>query len=102
MNLVRTSITPPRQVKVLLALVCAGSVCLFANSAVAQLSNLTQLNFDLDGVTTNLTEWSTLELAYAGSSSVEYFNLNYNGQWVMQNVPVLSRDGLVTQTQEFS
>jgi hypothetical protein len=95
------SIAPPlRRCRLLLALLATS---LLAGAASAQtLSNLTQLSFDLDGVITPSTEWSTIDLSYSGSSSVQYFNLNYNGSWVIQNMPVLSREGLISQTQQFS
>ncbi|MBA3485417.1 MAG: hypothetical protein H0T51_26780 [Pirellulales bacterium] len=92
--------SPLRRCRLLLALIAAS---LLSGAASAQsLSNLTQLSFDLDGVVTPSTEWSTVDLSYSGSSSVQYFNLNYNGSWVIQNMPVLSREGLISQTQQFA
>jgi hypothetical protein len=85
-----------------LSLVLLATSFITGAASAQSLSNLTQLSFDLDGVVTPSTEWSTVDFTYAGSSSVQYFNLNYNGSWVIQNMPVLSREGLVSQTQQFA
>ncbi|MBA3482490.1 MAG: hypothetical protein H0T51_11800, partial [Pirellulales bacterium] len=96
----RSLASPLRRCRLLLTLFAAS---LLGSAASAQsLSNLTQLSFDLDGVVTPFTEWSTVDLSYTGMSSVQYFNLNYNGSWVIQNMPVLSREGLISQTQQFA
>jgi hypothetical protein len=66
------------------------------------LGDLRQFDFELDGTSTTLTEWSSVDLYYTGQSAPLYFNLNYEGQWVLQNIPVLSREGAVPQFQTFS
>ena len=58
-----------------------------------------QLDFNLDDVVVPNSEWGWVGLTYSGSPNVQYFNLTVNGLWAVQNVPVLSGEGVgVPQT----
>ncbi len=61
-----------------------------------------QVNFNLDGAVTVNSSWGILELDFTGSRQIQYLNLNSNGTWVIQNVPLLSVGGEEAgQTQRF-
>ncbi|MBL9031785.1 MAG: proprotein convertase P-domain-containing protein [Phycisphaerae bacterium] len=66
------------------------------------LASLKQLSFVLDGVAYPDTEYGTIDFTYMGKPIVQYFNLSYGGNWVLQNMPLVSREGCVNQTQNFS
>lgn len=52
-----------------------------------------QVDWDLEGVITNDSEWGSLDLTFSGSAEVQYLNLCVNGSWQAQNVPLLSVGG---------
>jgi hypothetical protein len=49
-----------------------------------------QVSMELDGVTLPFTDWGQLALRLPLSNAVRYVNLAVNGNWVIQNVPILS------------
>jgi hypothetical protein len=49
-----------------------------------------QLSLDLDGVRLPFTDWGQLALRLPLSNAVRYVNLAVNGNWVIQNAPILS------------
>ncbi|MGQ0537685.1 MAG: hypothetical protein ACT4R6_01955 [Gemmatimonadaceae bacterium] len=62
------------------------------NSAAASVA-IAQLGVTLDdGVHPN-SPWGQALVDFSGSPNVLYFNLAVNGNWRIQNVPVLSREG---------
>jgi len=52
-----------------------------------------QMDYNLDGIATDNTDWGTADLSFLGSPDVMYFNLTVNGVWQVQNIPVLSIEG---------
>ncbi len=45
------------------------------------------------------SDWGQIELTYVGADSILYFNLTIDTAWIIQNMPVLSQDGIgVPQT----
>ena len=64
--------------------------------------NFSQLDFYLDGNSTLNSDWGSVELTFEGSDDILYFNLVVNGNWQIQNVPVLSLKGTGPQSQRFS
>ncbi len=61
-----------------------------------------QVHFNLDGYATPNSSYGILELDFTGSRNIQYLNLNVNGTWVIQNVPLLSVQSEQTaQTQRF-
>jgi hypothetical protein len=61
-----------------------------------------QVDFNLDGVYTPDSDWGVVELSFTGSDSILYLNLNANGSWQIQNIPVLTVDSLgKDQSQHF-
>jgi hypothetical protein len=53
-----------------------------------------QLDFDLAGEFTAQSSWGALDFIYVGfAEDVQYFNLNVDGRWVLQNMPVVSEEG---------
>jgi len=53
-----------------------------------------QIDFIIQGVSTPNSSWGDCDLTYTGTEDVMYFNLAVNGNWVVQNVPVMSGDGI--------
>ena len=51
---------------------------------------LYQMDFNLNGNTYTDTEWGGVDLSFTGTSAPKYFNLAVNGNWVVQEMPVLS------------
>jgi len=62
-----------------------------------------QMNFTFDGNTTyNNTEWGSVDFTFIGQEPIMYFNLAVNGSWQVQNIPVLSDNGVgVEQTMTY-
>jgi hypothetical protein len=61
-----------------------------------------QFNFYLDGVSTLHSDWGDAHVSFIGSADIEYLNLISNGSWTIQNLPVLSVEGVgVAQEQDF-
>ena len=62
-----------------------------------------QIDFYLDGMSTLNSDWGSVELMFEGSDDILYFNLVVDGNWQIQNVPVLSLKGTGNiQSQRFS
>lgn len=62
-----------------------------------------QSDFVLDGSSFADTNNGAVDLTYTGTSNVRYFNLAVDDDWVIQNVPVLSQDGIgVSHTKTYS
>lgn len=51
---------------------------------------LHQMDFNLNGNVYTDTEWGGVDLSFTGTSAPKYFNLAVNGNWVVQEMPVLS------------
>lgn len=87
-----------------MALVAVGAGWSGGGTVSAQVvSNLTQSSFVIDGVPYSFTEYGSFDLTYTGSSSDQYLNVNYNGQWIIQNMPLVAREGVgFTNTETFS
>lgn len=66
--------------------------CLDRGAFATSLS-FSQLDFNLEGAIINNSEWGAVDLTYTGDTGILYFNLNVNGTWQVQNVPVVSREG---------
>ncbi len=61
-----------------------------------------QLNFNLNGVETENSNWGVAELTFVGSNDILYLNLNAYEIWGIKNVPVISVMGSSDeQTQRF-
>jgi hypothetical protein len=61
-----------------------------------------QINFYLDGVSTLNSDWGDAHVGFYGSAYIQYLNLISNGNWTIQNLPVLSVEGEgMPQTQDF-
>lgn len=60
-----------------------------------------QLDINLDGAVYQDSEWGAIDLDYTGYSQVMYFNVAVNGNWCVQNMPLLSREGLGVSTSAF-
>lgn len=66
-------------------------------AARAQLiPSINQMSYTLDGVSApyQFTEWGNVAVTYTPTSVEQYFNLNVNGVWVVQNMPVVTREGI--------
>ena len=44
------------------------------------------------------SDWGSAAVTYLGSKEVQYLNITVDGSWVVQNVALLSIDGLTSQT----
>src|SRR2546425_1117026 len=84
------------------------SVCgLLACGALARaqlIPSIQQMSYTLDGVSApyQFTEWGNVGLSYVPTSVEEYLNLNVNGQWIVRNLPVVTREGVgIQQTDNF-
>lgn len=53
-----------------------------------------QMNFNFDGTIYEDTDWGSVDLLYVGQDPIMYFNLALNGEWQIQNIPVLSHQGV--------
>jgi len=69
--------------------------------AGAETLQFNQLDMKLDGVTYNSTEWGRVDVTFNGTANLPYLNLNINGSWQVQNVPLSSWRG-VGQDQSLS
>ena len=62
-----------------------------------------QMDFNLDGATYKDTDWGSVDFTFTGEEPIMYFNLAVNGGWQVQNVPVLSIEGVgVRQSISFA
>ena len=53
-----------------------------------------QMDFNLDDKIYENTDWGSVDLFYVGQEPIMYFNLAVNGEWQIQNIPVLSAQGV--------
>lgn len=53
-----------------------------------------QMDFIFDENTYEDTDWGSVDLFYVGQEPFLYFNLAVNGEWQIQNIPVLSGRGV--------
>ena len=93
-----------KQWKEIVTVVVSGALAAFLCGAPANAQTLEfyQLDFDIEGVITLNSDWGVVDLSYIGSSEILYFNLTVNGSWQIQNIPVLSSEGVgYPQTQSF-
>lgn len=52
-----------------------------------------QMDFTFDDKTYENTDWGSVDLLFVGQEPILYFNLAVNGEWQIQNIPVLSIEG---------
>ncbi|MCX6251852.1 MAG: hypothetical protein NTX61_14010 [Bacteroidetes bacterium] len=79
-------------------------LCMFmgAHRLTAQSITLNQLNFNYDDSITTFSDWGAADLTFTGSSDLLYFNLSVDTGWVIENMPVLTLNGVgISQTQRF-
>jgi len=61
-----------------------------------------QMDFNFDGIMYENTDWGSVDVVYVGQEPIMYFNLAVNGDWQIQNIPVLSNQGVdVDQTMTY-
>jgi len=61
-----------------------------------------QMDFNFDGIMYENTDWGSVDVVYVGQEPIMYFNLAVNGDWQVQNIPVLSNQGVdVDQTMTY-
>lgn len=61
-----------------------------------------QLDVSLDHSSHQNSSWGQVIVKFTGSSEVQYFNLAFDGEWRIRNMPVLSREGAhVVQSTAF-
>jgi len=53
-----------------------------------------QMDFNYDDIVYENTDWGRVELHFVGQEPIIYFNLAVNGEWQIQNIPVLSVQGV--------
>ena len=53
-----------------------------------------QMDFNFDGTVYGNTDWGAVDLLFVGQEPIIYFNLAVNGEWQVQNIPVLSVQGV--------
>lgn len=68
---------------------------LFACTSLGSADSLDvwQTSWTLGETVTNDTEYGYAELHYTGSSSLQFFNMVLNGEWVVRNEPIVSENG---------
>ena len=60
------------------------------------------MDFNLSGTIYTDTEWGSVDFTFTGQEPIMYFNLTVNGTWQVQNIPVLSIEGVgVEQTMTY-
>jgi hypothetical protein len=69
--------------------------------SLATTVTLNQLDVSLDDVDHNNSSWGEAIVDFDGAGGLLYFNLAVDGGWRIQNLPVLSREGLVAQSAGF-
>lgn len=78
-----------------------GQYILMNNDLVLDLQ-FYQMDFNFDGTLYENTDWGSVDLFYVGQDPFMYFNLVVNGEWQIQNIPVLSGRGIdVDQTMTY-
>lgn len=61
-----------------------------------------QMDFNFDGTVYEDTDWGAADLFFVGQEPIMYFNLAVNSEWQIQNIPVLSAQGVdVDQTMTY-
>jgi hypothetical protein len=53
-----------------------------------------QMNFNLAGNSIEDSDWGAVDLTYQGTNEIMYFNMAVAGAWQVQNVRVLSKEGV--------
>jgi hypothetical protein len=53
-----------------------------------------QMDFNLEDNIYENTDWGSVDLFFVGQEPIMYFNLAVNGEWQIQNIPVLSSQGV--------
>ena len=64
-----------------------------AGAASRTLLQFHQLDIDFDEHRIRCSTWGSVRLRFIGRDEILYFNLSVGGQWAVQNIPVLSREG---------
>ncbi len=81
----------------------AGTVNVDASPSTVIDITFYQMNFNLDGTIYENTDWGSVNFTFIGQEPIMYFNLAVNGEWQVQNIPVLSMEGEgVTQSISFT
>jgi hypothetical protein len=108
-----SSISPIKIRKLLTVMLCvlifatvfavAGTVNVDASPSPVINIDFNQMNLKFDGTTYyNNTEWGSVDFTFIGQEPIMYFNLAVNGSWQVQNIPVLSDNGVgVEQTMTY-
>jgi hypothetical protein len=83
-----------------------GKACLqtrqFAPQGIEFDAEFYQLTTNIDGLLVEHSGWGMVDVTFMGSPDVLYFNLVRQGEWIIQNMPVLSSQGFDSmQTQSF-
>lgn len=74
----------------------------FTTATGAESMVFAQMDFDLDGMIYTDTEWGAVDFTFIGQEPIMYFNLAVSGTWQVQNIPVLSIEGVdVEQTMTY-
>jgi hypothetical protein len=71
---------------------------------VFAISEFAQIRVTLDGINLLSSDWGSVDLTFIGSTDILYFNLVVNGDWRVQDLPILSTEGageVQTQTVNF-
>jgi len=58
-----------------------------------------QMDFNFDGIMYANTDWGSVDVLFVGQEPIMYFNLAVNGEWQIQNIPVLSSQGVGVDQQ---
>jgi hypothetical protein len=75
---------------------CAGVLTILATAATSHGVSLefSQVDFNMDNLIYTDTEWGKLNFTFAGFDGFKYLNLAVNGSWQIQNIPVVTYDGV--------
>jgi hypothetical protein len=82
--------------KCIFMLVLFTMISLIATSASIEGASLEfyQMDLNLAGNVVNNSDWGAVDFSYQGNDQMMYFNLAVNGSWQVQNVRVLSKEGV--------
>ena len=59
-----------------------------------------QVDYTLDDTTVVDSAFGSVDVTYTGTPYIQYYNLAVNGEWVIQNIPLLSCEGIdIEQTE---
>ncbi|MHC4555797.1 MAG: hypothetical protein ACYTFW_04025 [Planctomycetota bacterium] len=79
-----------------------GNVWDFTTTPAAETPVFYQMDFNLSETIYTDTEWGSVDFTFTGQEPIMYFNLAVNGTWQVQNIPVLSIEGVgVEQTMTY-